>query len=366
MAFGFALDAWASPMASRPAKLSQGESVLVAEVGWQPREPCARRRRESELRDERGGDRDITSGEVAVNEPKELRKLPKGMRWHRGKIQVRYYGSDGQRRSDSFARLTDAKRFQNEIEVDKARGQWLDPRGAQVPFDEWAWTHLASRHRLGAAKRASVESVMRRHVVGGHGFGTTPLGRITTLSVQRLVNLMVDAGYSGSYIRGAYTTLSGILRAAAAAKLIREAPTSGIELPAPQRKRERFLSEPEIDRLVECLTPSYRPLVFTAAWAGLRWGELAGLRREHLDLDRGQLRVRAVLTRFGLKDCPKSDSARRTIGLPRSVVVALQDHLDGASEGEHVSRPAPGRCCESRISDAGTGIQRSKPPASSL
>jgi hypothetical protein len=45
---------------------------------------------------------------------------------------------------------------------------------------------------------------------------------------------LVEAGYSNSYIRSAYTTLSGILRAAAVAKLIREAPTLGIELPAPQ------------------------------------------------------------------------------------------------------------------------------------
>ena len=35
-------------------------------------------------------------------------------------------------------------------------------------------------------------------------------------------------GYSSSYIRGAYRTLAGILRAAAAAKLIREAPITGI------------------------------------------------------------------------------------------------------------------------------------------
>ncbi len=262
-------------------------------------------------------------------------KLPPGIREHHGRYQVRYW-ADGKQHSKSFARLTDARRFQRQVEVDKDRGQWLDPGGAQVPFDEWAWTHLASRHRLGPAKLSNVESVMRCHLVGGCGFGAIPLGRITPLSVQGWVNRMVDAGYSSSYIRGAYTTLSGILRAASAAKLIREAPTSGIELPAPDRKRERFLSEPEIDSLVESLTPFYRPLVFTAAWAGLRWGELAGLRREHLDLERAQLRVRTVLTRFELKDCPKSDSGRRTIGLPGSVVALLKSHLHDAPASEHV------------------------------
>jgi integrase len=156
---------------------------------------------------------------------------------------------------------------------------------------------------------------------------------------------MVEAGYSGSYIRGAYTTLSAILRAAAAAKLIGEAPLSGIELPTIGRKRERFLSESEVDRLVDSMTPFYQPLTFTAAWTGLRWGELAGLRRDHLDIERRQLKVRSVLTsirgddgrlRLGCKDYPKSDSGRRTIGLPRSVVDLLTGHLRDAPEGEYV------------------------------
>ncbi|CAN5514840.1 hypothetical protein BH20ACT21_BH20ACT21_25300 [soil metagenome] len=167
----------------------------------------------------------------------EPKKLPPGIREHHRRYQVRYWGADGKQHSRSFKRLTDAKRFKSEVDVDKQRGQWLDPSGARVPFDEWAWTHLASRHRLGEAKRSNVESVMRCHIVGGSGFGATPLGRITPLDVQDWVNAMVELGYASSYVRGAYTTLSGILRAAAAAKLIREAPITGIELPACERRR---------------------------------------------------------------------------------------------------------------------------------
>jgi hypothetical protein len=213
-------------------------------------------------------------------------KLPEGIRARIRKdgtvaYQVRVYGSDGERTPKTFMSKTAAIKYKRGMDTDRDRGEWLDPRGAQVPFDEWAWTHLASRHRLGDAKRSTIESVMRCHIVGGSGFGSKPLGRITPLAVQEWVNAMVKAGYSGTYIRGAYTTLSGILRAAAA-KLVREAPLSGIELPAVGRKQERFLSESEIDRLTDSITPFYRPLVFTAAWTGLRWGELAGLRRDHL------------------------------------------------------------------------------------
>jgi hypothetical protein len=49
---------------------------------------------------------------------------------------------------------------------------------------------------------------------------------------------MVDAGYRPSYIRSAFTLLSGVLRGAVAARLIAEAPLEGIDLPSVKRKRE--------------------------------------------------------------------------------------------------------------------------------
>jgi hypothetical protein len=35
--------------------------------------------------------------------------------------------------------------------------------------------------------------------------------------------------------------------------------------------------------------PSAELLIITAAWTGCRWGELAGLQRDHIDLARGVL-----------------------------------------------------------------------------
>lgn len=50
--------------------------------------------------------------------------------------------------------------------------------------------------------------------------------------------------------------------------MIAEAPLAGIELPPIERKRERFLSEAQIDELVGAFASFYRPLVLTAAWTG--------------------------------------------------------------------------------------------------
>lgn len=71
-----------------------------------------------------------------------------------------------------------------------------------TPFDDWAKTWLASRHKQAAAKKAANESLLVCHVIGDreHGFGSRPIGSITPLQVQEWVNHMVEAGYQPSYI----------------------------------------------------------------------------------------------------------------------------------------------------------------------
>jgi integrase len=273
------------------------------------------------------------------------RKLPPGIRERHGKWQVRYYTSTGERLSETFDRLTDAKRFKRNVDTDRDRGMLIDPRKARTPFDEWAHVWFSSRHKLSDAKRARNRNILERHVIRGrdHGFGSMPVGRIEPLHVQEWVDFMA-ARYSPSYVRDAYTILGGILRDAVSKRLIGETPLHDIVLPEIKRKRERFLSEAEIERLVAAFEPFWRPLVFTAPWTGCRWGELAGLQRADLDLHGGRLHVRSVVTqqnvdghlRDEVKQYPKSDASRRTIGLPVSVVDVLREHLDAIPEGNLV------------------------------
>jgi integrase len=67
-----------------------------------------------------------------------------------------------------------------------------------------------------------------------------------------------------------------------------------------------------------------------AAFGGLRWGELAGLRRKRVDLERGTVTVAEQLLEVnGIFSVgpPKSAAGRRTVSLPAVVVEALAEHL---------------------------------------
>lgn len=72
-------------------------------------------------------------------------------------------------------------------------------------------------------------------------------------------------------------------------------------------------------------------LVSVAISLGLRQGEILGLRWQDVELDRGVVRVRHALQRFGKAAGwklvePKSESGRRSVKLPGSMVAILRSH----------------------------------------
>jgi hypothetical protein len=85
------------------------------------------------------------------------------------------------------------------------------------------------------------------------------------------------------------------------------------------------------------LRPRYRALVLLATFGNLRWGELAGLRRRYLDLDRRCVPVVETVYEFGqlVKGTPKSEASRRKIILPELIIPELRRHL------ETYSAPSP-------------------------
>jgi integrase len=94
----------------------------------------------------------------------------------------------------------------------------------------------------------------------------------------------------------------------------------------------RLLDENEVAELATALPDRYGSLVIVAAFTGLRWGELAGLRVSDLDLLRRRLTVRSTLVEATEQEPtlgpPKSKASERTITLPRFVAETLARHLE--------------------------------------
>lgn len=263
-----------------------------------------------------------------------------GIRRHRGKWQARYRDPTGRQRSKSFDRKIDAVQFAADMRADMRRGSWIDPERAKQPYRAWAEEWLRGLHSMGPGRRANAEAMMRNHILPV--FGNVSIGLIGPVEVRRWVNELATKPQKttggrplGPWgVRATYGLFARSMRAAVAARLIPEAPVGRdvVDLPEVRRKRERFLTEAEVDLLASTISPQHRALILTAAWTGCRWGELTGLLKTNLDLGRGELRVRSVVERITasrteLKSVPKTKSGWRGVSLPAQLVAVLEEQL---------------------------------------
>jgi integrase len=142
------------------------------------------------------------------------------------------------------------------------------------------------------------------------------------------------SGLAPATVAKAFHILSKIMAAAVDAGVIAQTPCRNIPLPRQERKEMRFLNPSEITALADAIEPRYRAFVLLAAYGGLRMGELTGLRRHRLDLLRGEVDVAEIAVEVNghvMFGAPKTRAGRRRVGLPRSVVEELGDHLAGWS-----------------------------------
>jgi integrase len=109
-------------------------------------------------------------------------------------------------------------------------------------------------------------------------------------------------------------------------------PAAGIRLPKARRAEMRLLDPGQVQQLAEALPDRYRSFPIVAAYTGLRWGELAGLRTASIDTARRRLLVVSALIEASGEPpslgAPKSVASERTITLPQVVVNELVRHLD--------------------------------------
>jgi integrase len=177
--------------------------------------------------------------------------------------------------------------------------------------------------------RARDEANLRNHVLPR--FARTRLGSMDHFEIREWVTDLTDSGLAPATVQKIHQVLSKALRAAVDGKKLPNNPADRVPLPAIEREEMRFLLPSEINQLVELVPRRSSALVLLDCYAGLRIGEIAGLRRGRLDLVGGTVRVAetAVEVRGELQlGPPKTKAGRRTVPIPGFVVEALVEHLD--------------------------------------
>jgi integrase len=255
-----------------------------------------------------------------------VRRLPSG-RW-----QARYWDAAGNRVAapKTFDTKGDARRWLSAVETDMSRGEWQDPRLGDVPFAEWADRWMATKApKLAPATQDLYRYLLRRHVVPR--FGSMAVGRIAASEVQAWLADLHRTDLSANTVAKAYRCLSGAMDGAVDAGLIARSPCT-LKGAGTERHDEMQIATPEqVAALAAAVGPRWEALVFTAAYSGLRWGELAGLRRCDVDLDRNLVTVARKLGEVNgtlTFSPPKTAAGKRTVGIPSFVARSLAVHID--------------------------------------
>ncbi|MCA1708386.1 MAG: site-specific integrase [Actinobacteria bacterium] len=255
-----------------------------------------------------------------------VRRLPSG-RW-----QARYWDGAGARigAPTTFANKGDAQRWLSAAETDMGRGDWHDPRLGQVPFGEWAdqWLAVKTPH-LQESTADLYRYLLRCYLLPR--FGLIPVGRITTVDIAAWLADLHDTHLSPNTVAKAYRLLKGVMGGATDAGLIARSPCT-IKGAGTEREEEMRIATPEqVTALATAVGPRWEAIVFAAAYSGLRWGELAGLRRRDINFVTHTITVTRKLGEVNGSlsfSTPKTPAGRRTVGIPSFVAGSLAMHID--------------------------------------
>lgn len=236
----------------------------------------------------------------------------------------------GKRLRKTFSTRSAAKQWRQDAIAALRRGELSADRGPllRVAVDQWL-DDLRAGHipnRSGDPYKPSAirayEQNLRLRVLPE--LGRLRLAEVTTRDVQRVVDGLVRAGLAPATIDSALTPLRALYRRALARGDVKINPTVGIEKPAVRCGDRRVVPPPEADRMIAALDRPERALWATAFYAGLRRGELIGLRQEDVDLANGVIRVKRGWDMVEGEVAPKSRQGKRRV----PIAAVLRDHLD--------------------------------------
>ncbi|OZC76362.1 integrase [Rhodococcus sp. 06-418-1B] len=251
-----------------------------------------------------------------------------------GRIQASYIGPDFVRHNapHTFSTRMDAEGWlaqeRRKIELDV----WTPPTKAQTRekaaepiFRDYSERWLEER-KLKPRTRSGYKANLRLHI--NPVLGDIDLRNLTTQAVRSwYAGLGVTTPTRNAHC---YSLLHAVCETAVGDGLMPSNPcVITAAMGAKAKRKPVILTIPEVAKLADAMPDHLQASVLVAAWAGLRWGETAELRRKDLDPECVVLTVsRAVTRRDGQTriDSTKTDEVR-TVVLPPHIRGIVKEHL---------------------------------------
>jgi integrase len=175
-----------------------------------------------------------------------------------------------------------AERWLATAQVALLRGEWVDPALGRTTVGNCALTWTDGLAHLKPSTRARYLNIYEVHI--RPRWGEVQLVRITHGEIAAWLAKLLRDGVAASTVRQVYRVLALILDLAVRDGRLPRNPAVGVKLPRADQVEKRFLTHAQVAQLAHACPPPSDLVVLVLAYTGLRWGELAALRKRDLNL----------------------------------------------------------------------------------
>jgi len=271
-----------------------------------------------------------------------------------GKYRGLYRDAAGKKRSVGklYAHKAAAERAAASQEERARKSLAADPEAYKRPWGEWCDEWWPTR---GVEPTTLKIDGSRRRTHLDPRWGSVPLASIRRHDVKAWAAAMLRAKVGPSTIQRAVHLFSASLEAAVDAEILEANPAARIRLGKGSQAQERFLTREEYAAIREQLpTTDHQLVADVLVYTGLRWGEMAGMHWNRVDLERGIIAVVETWDEPSgrIKAYPKGKRAR-FVPLTPELVEALSERTQG--RGGCGVEHATGKCRSSLVLTTASG-----------
>lgn len=265
-----------------------------------------------------------------------------------GRYRVRWREPGGKARSRTLDTRTQAKRWLAHVRNGTAIGELpTTPKAVTLGdfIDEW-WPTKAAQVRPKTA--AAYESILRLHVP--ESMKMALVRSVTTADMERVLGGISARGHS-AMAKKVRAVLHMLFQDCVRTGLATLNPVSAARLPRePLRSRETRSGRPdcpsprEVWQMASAVPDWARAVVLVGGFAGLRWGEIAGLTPDDIDLEACEIRVeRSWSDLSGSLGPTKTAASVRSVVFAEAIRFDLSRHLSEVACGDIVFPSVSGR-----------------------
>lgn len=240
--------------------------------------------------------------------------------------QVKIRGIDGRFITKTFARQGEARKYEAELNLNKAKGGSVVALANNLTVSEfWNRWSIESRQNVSDGWKKSQNQMFFDYVEPV--IGRIRLNTVRPESVRRVLVEASKLHRSPQTLRHIFNLMHRIFRDAVEdyELLFRNPVTRKLKPSLPEKERRHLTEEQSLQLLGHIEGEDYELLVWLGLVAGLRVGEIQALRWENVDLVQGILHVRTTYVRREgkFRDYPKG-KRWHSIPMPPDLIKKLE------------------------------------------